>query len=262
MASFDFLVPVKPEERLLAKALLAYWKKLAKEHTLLLTFKWYRSNRKKPFHRYHVTVEGSLTAAQTFLNSTLGVTQAFVAGYIATDKRNRNTLVGTVLSIAYTKALIEITEEIGTVVDHFAEQNIRINPNSYLFNTENVPALQSVLSSFSKSLILYVSTQIDSEQLAEQAHTTTELLLNTSLNANDRKSYADLVLDAYRKGFISENERDALIELKNFRRAAKHHGQSVPDDKILSLIEPVLSATHGLLAQIRTSKGVITRNGI
>jgi hypothetical protein len=254
MATIVFYTPVKPDEKALAHALLVFWQRIAREHSLSLVFHWQKPHKDKNYHHYHVTITGSLTAAQVFLNTIMGISQAFVTGYVAADKKNSKTLLGTVFPLCYTKALLEFTEDIGKVVDYCAAKGIRIEPNSYFFDTQNVPDLGPTLNALSKSIILYTSNQIGSEQLAEQAHTATELLLKTSLSATDRKTYAELVLDAHDKGLITDKEKYALIGLKNYRRGSKHHGKQVPDEIMASYIQPIVSASQGLIAQIRSIK--------
>lgn len=202
----------------------------------------YRINR--DIESYLVTVDGRLRSMQA-LSMRLWMEVPLLAEWYDKPKPAwRRTDAGFYFLEGYAEGLRDITESVQylpkvlkrLVIPELADDLYA--PESITFDEELMPShLVGPLRTFEAVLALYLNLPehtamlwppvqlIELELVIEESHTATELLLRNALPPKTGQSFAQLVANAHRRGWINRGQRDLLIELKDLRKRVKHHGQ-------------------------------------
>jgi hypothetical protein len=64
-------------------------------------------------------------------------------------------------------------------------------------------------------------------------------------------SFAGMLNLTIEKGYLDQRLEAHIIELKNYRRDAKHRGQGISEAKMDEILPSILSATHQLTRLVR-----------
>jgi len=122
------------------------------------------------------------------------------------------------------------------------------------FINEYIKGLKGI-TEFEQSLILFHNGWLSASQFVEEAHTMTEALLKACLPKNKRRgSFAELLKEVANITALDPSCQNVLIRLKERRKMAKHHGQRVKREDIVSDINELISALHYLFGYLRKSR--------
>jgi hypothetical protein len=109
---------------------------------------------------------------------------------------------------------------------------------------------ESTLSVYASMPILLLPTlSIEEEQMLEEAHTITELLLTTALGVKS-VSYQGMAERARERGWLTAEQCRLLVKMKDVRRGTKHKGQRLRVLSAYDMIMNAVSCVHQVLAQI------------
>jgi hypothetical protein len=242
MAGFDFHVRTALRQRLLVKRLLFFVQRLASVRECRLTFRWSKSGY------YYVTIDGRLPDIQSLGYTMLDKLISFAEGYPGPPNLAARRSTAKSIVIAYLAALDKFALSLQGLCD-------RLNgtPNSFFFHSGKATHLEGKLRNFTLALLLYREGWLAADQIGEECHTLVELLLRRAFPHDDRKAFAALVQQAHDAAYLDRDARDALIILKDFRRKAKHVGQSIPFMEMDALVFKVVPAAHTLLKIVRAN---------
>lgn len=210
--------------------------RMAGRRGLRFTYTW------RPRTGFRIQVDGSLTAMQSFVEPlTLA---AHVIAEAAACFGRRETRVRNVRQISegYAEALDELTSivhELSAVLDG--------TPNSYDFAEQGPTHLRGHLKEFTHSLARYHNLEIPPRHVVEECHTIVELLLRWRLDSKEGV-FAKMVHEAVERALLSDEIANQLLELKEYRKRAKHFGQGVSEEAANKLLPSVVEACHLLLA--------------
>ncbi len=243
MAGFDFTFRCKRDCILLGRNLLRRAQRLAKNFDLELKYK-------STSNGWYVTVDGPLPSMQVLIQPLVVQLFPFAEGFPnPKDIHRRRRTVKRFIN-EYIKGLKGITELVEYVADSLGGA-----PNSYFFNEGTATHLSSLVREFEQSLILFHNGWLSASQFVEEAHTMTEALLKACLPKNKRRgSFAKLLEEVANITALDPSYQEVLIRLKERRKMAKHHGQRVKREDILSDINELISALHYLFGYLRKSR--------
>ena len=238
MAGFDFYVRCCESHRPYLRELLRFAQHLTKNYNLKLRYSWQPG-------KYHVQVDGPLTAMQASLEDIPQYMRGFATGHRnPANLRDRMRICERFLS-GYVNGVWEMTEAVADVA-------ARINgiPFSYVFNVGEKTHLSRTMNDFTTALILAHNNRLSGPQLLEAAHTSLELLMKSALGLMD-ESFGTLINTCVEAGLISPEYASDLLMLKDYRKNAKHRGQGIKMEKAWQLTATAIEASHQLLAVIR-----------
>jgi len=235
MAGFDFEVEISGSQKSLVRALLRELHTLAHPRGVSVRF---RTNAVG----YHVGVNGSLFEMQAVVEAC----GPFLAGFSTAFPRPRGRRTRRSICERILEAFASGVSEISTLV-HQASDLIDGMPYSYRFDVGGATDLAGSMKAFSRLLVLYHNGHVAPVHLAETAHTAIETLLRRVLGRDSReRSFEAMAHDAAKRGYLTAEAVEPILELKDVRRDAKHRGQGIRPENLKRLLEPVLSVCHGL----------------
>jgi hypothetical protein len=204
-----------------------------------------RYRRQSPIH-FYVTADGPLISLQSLGELLFYNLLPFAEGFANPKSRQTRLKIAEKLCMTYMEKLQDFSDDVREIANQLGGE-----PNSFFFHVGGATHLKKRLREFTKFLIFYWEGRIGSNQFAEEAHTILELLLKNVTQKNRNYSFAQLVDAAVECGVVSNDYRTALIELKDLRKGAKHHGKEISVDKMDEMVPKVLSACQILVSAIR-----------
>jgi hypothetical protein len=259
MAGTDFAVEFTGAyERALLQRLLRHLQWRARQYGLELHYRKQRED-----DEYYVIVDGPLRSMQAF-GPRVAMEVLVCAEFADRPKPAwRRTDLAHELIRGYEEGLEKIT---GAVLYlHRELKPLAIgaagdlaSPLSLVFDRTGVPThLHASIDRFEATLAKYAAMPVmllpdmivEEEQMLEEAHTITELLLRTSVGVKSL-SYRDLADRAWQQGWLTAGQHRLLLRLKDVRRGTKHKGQSVRLLAGYRMIMNAVACSHQLLAQI------------
>jgi hypothetical protein len=210
---------------------------------------------------YYVIVDGPLPEMQAFApRLTLEV---FICAEFAEQPKPawRRTDIAWDLAEAYRDRLNVITDDVHELGRLWTSVRAGLRPSipSLLFDRTGIPpALHGPLRRFEATLAIYANLPVmllptlpvQEDQVLEEAHTATELLLRTALGAGKNVSYAQMADRALEQRWLTPVQHTLLIRLKDLRRGVKHHGQQVKPLAAHDLIMNAADCCHELLGRM------------
>lgn len=230
----------------MARALLRELQVLARRRGVRVDF---RSNARG----FYVAVDGSLFEIQALVEASRPFLAGLSMGFPRPAyKRARRAICERVLG-----PLAVGCDDISASVQQAAELLDGV-PHSYKFDVGGATHLAGSVKAFSRLLILYHNGEVAPVHLCEAAHTAIETLLRQALGRDARgKSFEGMTRAAAGRGYVKSTCVEAILELKNLRRGAKHRAQGIrPVRLVEQLIEPVICTCHDLVKTVRSKRGV------
>jgi hypothetical protein len=250
MAGFDFKFPVPIEDRDYAKALLRSAQIRASKTHLDLRFSWHNRRKSFPFNHYYVAINGDLLSIELFAKQMLRFCQGFQEGYAANSRRFRKSST----PMAFAGCLYFKLSEFRSSLEEFSgliREKVRpFSLNSVSFIVPKASGLRKSMKALSDCFVSYFLGEASSEQLVEQVHSSSEHLMSKLFPSLRDATYRSLLAKSRDGKHISLDQFTALLNVKSFRRNAKHRGQNVSDDSLQPLLQPSIGAIHSLTSQL------------
>jgi len=248
MAGINFYIEYREGERSLIKGLLTFLQQRAKSWKLEFRFNHDRS-------QYEVDMHGHLQDIQAFIvfiNSS-DTLQTYAAAFPQPNKPQTRLRAARRVN----KKIIESVEEISDMVFQVGE-SLEGFPNSYFFETDNLPEVELPVISFTGILILYHNGFINSTPVIEAAHTAIEtilkILVGDEIPQGTKNRFQKMVVRAVEKGYLQENSVDTINKFNSMRTEAKHDGRNIEANEIQPVLPVIIESTHSLIAAIHKLK--------
>jgi hypothetical protein len=256
MAGFDFPIPVRPDERDLARAVLRHLQRAARyrpcDRPTLLRYLWSKPTAETPYHHYYVAIDGDFAEIQAFAAAAVNDCYHFGEGFIAAKPQFRRSKAAKVVAFALLKRIMEFQNEMQELVGRLGEIGAALSPNSYLFAKSGCAAVDRSCGAASVSLINWRNGREPAATLAEQLHTAAEVSLKEVISAPNRGvPFAKLVSSAREHGVLNEHQAAALHKLKDLRRDSKHRGQGVSERLLADIVSLCVSSLHNIIASLK-----------
>ena len=260
MAGFDFIVPIRPDEREFARAALRHLQLAARnrpcDRPTIVRYLWSKPTSSIRYHHYYVSVDGDFAEIQAFSAAAVNDCYHFGRGFIAARPEMRRAKAAKAVAYSLLKRVFEFKDEMEELVTRLGEIGPFISPNSYLFAKTSRDGVDRAIGGASVSLINWRNGREPPGTLAEQLHTAAEVSLKELLGADNRgHSFAMLVTKAHESGALNTNQAAALHRLKELRRDSKHRGQSVPQSALASIVSQCVSSLHSIIASLKLCSG-------
>lgn len=258
MAGFGFTVEFDSSTRELMRRLLGHLQRRARYYALELHFQ-----KARRWDEYMVSVDGPLRGMQAFAPRM--ALEALVCAEFSERPKPawRRTDVAHDLVYGYYEGLHSITRAVlrmhRTLRQTVPPGGVPSVP-SLVFDDTDLPShLLPAIRRFEATLAVYANLPamllpmlpVEEEQVVEEAHTATELLMRAAVGREGpRFSYAQMAAEVQRRGWLSQEQHDKLIELKQARRGVKHRGQSVKTMGGYELVMNAVNCCHQLVARV------------
>lgn len=195
---------------------------------------------------YCVTVDGPLTniqASRTPLTIALGAMAEVVDVPLP---RARRLQIGRRILRGYVRGAWDITT---SVLD--TARMLDGTPGSYVFDAVEDQVIQYRLDGLTSILEAWQNDHAPSEQALEELHAVAELTMGFLLGEHwDDRSFSEQAAEMVTQGLMTADHRDVLIELKNRRRAVRHHLATMSRDELAARLPRVLAAIHAIVARL------------
>jgi hypothetical protein len=240
MAGFDFRVKVaNPTED-------AFIRRLLHATQLRCRQRWVTLRYRRDGSGYYVTVDGPLTNIQ----STRAPLALMLAGMIdavpSALTRRRRMQVGRRVLLGYVRGAWDITVE---VLD--LSRMLKGTFSSYVFDAVDDPVVQYRLDGLTSVLQEWNNENASPEQTLEELHTVTELIMGSMLGERwDDRAYSEQAAEMVRRSLLSERDGAVLLDLKDRRRAVRHHRGTMDRVQLAALLPDALAVLHRLVARL------------
>jgi hypothetical protein len=269
MAGLDFELTSRPDEDDLHLQLLQQMQLAARDLGLEVISEVEPATRWSGLFRRHTTfvvgVHGSYSAICALPYHCFSELDA-IARSMPTPSSTRRQQILSAWCEGYRNALAELDQgfrAIAVELRSLEEEGWTFfSPASINFDAGPKNHLKPSLKDFRLALMQIHLNRITTRSLMEECHTTTEHVLDVFFRRKERRSlsYADKVDALTTRGIfdaLTTSETafatvpQELKELKDYRREAKHRGQTVDNKTALRLASAALVSVNFLLARIR-----------
>jgi hypothetical protein len=267
VAGFDLTVPIPTGERQFASILLRSVQRRATAYGIQLRYGWNKQRRAKAqgidlqyqwsrYNHYHVQIDGNLMQIELFCADLQLFCEAFGMGYNAATNTLRDSITPTAVAGFIIIALRDFHKNLGQFGDLLSSKGLHFSLGSAYFDLPARTGLSKSTKSLTNAIVAYHDGRSNSEQLAEQLHTTSEHLMRKIVPASKDLTYAQLTDRMVAMDRISREQSNALLAIKKLRRGSKHQGQNIRDSTLKTHLNSVVAAVHTMVAFLRMDQKI------
>jgi hypothetical protein len=121
-------------------------------------------------------------------------------------------------------------------------------PLSYVFDPGPATHLTGRLRGLTRTLGLFRAGFLAPEQVVEELHTVTDSLLREAVGKTG--SFPQRIERAHAAGYLTHEMYGDVLDMNKRRVRAKHHGDSIPTDAAVPLVNLVTRACQALLVAV------------
>jgi len=195
--------------------------------------------------RFDVSVDGPLVRMETLFEQLALELPAFAEGARSkVPPRDRVAAAWDVIE-AYFVGMKDIRASIFGLWEALGLGDYGAAPLSYVFDPGAATHLAGRLRGLTRTLGMFRAGYLPPEQAVEELHTATESLLREAVGKAG--SFPDKVERAHAAGYLTHEMYEDVLAMNKLRVKAKHHGQSIPADVAMGVVNAVARACQALL---------------
>lgn len=240
MAGFDFAVKVaNPIEDAFIRRLLHATQLRCRQRSVAVKYRREGSG-------YRVTVDGPLTNIQSSRAPLALMLAGMIDAVPSPLTRRRRMQVGRRVLLGYVRGAWDVTID---VLD--LSRMLNGSFSSYVFDAVDDPLVQYRLDGLTRVLQDWNNEDATPEQTLEELHTVAEFVMGSMLGERwDDRAYSEQAAEMVRRSLLSEPDGVVLLDLKDKRKAVRHHRGTMDRVELTALLPDALAVLHRLVARL------------